>query len=60
VDIEPHIAKTVQLIPDDELRPLLAAMVQNLRMTNGMDHLMSQFPVLARHWQEPQHHDWNP
>jgi hypothetical protein len=60
VDIEPHIAKTVQLIPADELRPLLAAMVQQFRMTNGMDHLTSQFPVLAKHWQEPPHHNWSP
>jgi hypothetical protein len=60
MEIERHIARTVQLIPDGELRPLLAAMVQQFRMTNGMDHLTSQFPVLARHWQEPQHYDWNP
>lgn len=52
-DIEPHIKATIDKIPDAELRPLLAGILQRLVACDGAAFACLQFPAVARCWQDP-------
>jgi hypothetical protein len=60
VDIEPHLIRTVEKIPDADLRPLLAGMLQRLVIVDGPAFAIQQFPLLEGHFEWPRHQNWNP
>jgi hypothetical protein len=59
-NIEPWVKATVEKIPPEDLRPLLCNMLTRLRQVDGLDYLMSAFPILADHYVAPVHYNWNP
>jgi hypothetical protein len=60
VEIEPHLLKTVSAIPEYELRPLTAALLQRLIQLDGPALVGQMFPPIAKAWHEPYGTGWRP
>jgi hypothetical protein len=57
---EPHIRASIDAMSDAELRPLAAALLQHAVMDLGPANARILFPVLEKHWREPQMAGWPP
>jgi hypothetical protein len=60
MEIERHVQATVDAIPPEEMKPLLAAMTQHLLAHFGPAVLQQVFPVIGKHFVEFRHHNWPP
>jgi hypothetical protein len=50
---EPHIKKTISLVPPADREALLEDMLEKYVQYFGPAATGQMFPVIARHWQDP-------